>query len=209
MNLKSFLLQIIIIFIIGGQLSAQNNYKKTESKFVYLTSVGFSTGVGEIKYEEKKLKNTIPIIRVHQVLAYQFNNYFTLGLGAGLDAWKNTAFIPLYLNLNVNFLDKKTTPLWHLHTGYSFKWYESQKPEDGTRVIHGAKTGLYGETGLGVNIKFLQKVSFLITVNYTVQESQLKYSVINPNEEDFSKYSTNRSKNVLYHFIGIKLGILY
>lgn len=187
---------------------AQPRGRDHEKKFVFMTSLGFSAGVGNLKFEERHVPNTIPLYRIQQVLGYQFNNYFFMGIGGGVDIWRKTAFIPLYANFSVNFINKKISPHFYLNTGYSFKWYASQKPEDNTRVIHGSGTGLYGESGLGIQVKAWEKVSFIFTATYTMQQSKLKYSVPVPGE-DFSHYFANRSQNMLYHFIGLKIGILY
>ena len=35
------------------------------------------------------------------------------------------------------------------------------------------------------------------------------YSILPPDEQDFSAYFTNSEKKVLYHFAGVRLGIQY
>ena len=208
-NLKKQLLTILVLFLMMGTAFAQQKDRKQERKFVYLTSAGFSAGLGEITYEERTLTNAIPVIKVDQLLAYQFNNYIYTGIGVGANIWKNTVFMPLYLNISVNVLNKPITPHWYLNAGYSFKWHTSQKPEERHKVLHGATPGLYGETGIGAHINYMKKVSFIFSVCYTVQDTYLKYSVIQQGEPDLSAITTNREKRMLYHFLGMKIGIRY
>ena len=209
MNLKKQLLTLLLLFLMIGTTFAQSMDRRQERKFVYLTSVGFSTGLGIIKYEERSLSNTIPLIKVDQVLAYQFNNYIFTGVGVGVNAWKNAVFMPLFLNVSVNVLDKPISPHWYLNAGYSMKWHTSQKPEQNTRVLHGATPGFYGETGIGAHLNYMKKVSFIFSVSYTVQDTYMKYSVVKQGEPDLSMIITNQEKRTLYHFIGAKVGIRY
>jgi hypothetical protein len=176
------------------QVQAQGVFKKEEAKFVYLSSLGFAKGVNDIHFDGRTVKNNIPVISIHQVLAYQFNPYVILGVGAGYDLYSKTGFIPLYT---------------HLTAGYSFKWYVNQKPEPMTRVIHAARTGLYGETGLGLKMKMSPKFALLFSVNYKLQQSHIYYSVIDESQPDISQLATNSSAFALYHFLGFKLGFLF
>jgi hypothetical protein len=209
-NIQFLRLLIIVIFISIPIINfAQSNFKKEEGKFVYISSVGFAKGLNEIVFESRNVQNNIPVISLHQVLAYKFNPYLVLGLGAGYDMWPKTGFIPLYASFLVNFVDNKWSPFWYLNAGYSFKWYVNQKPEPMTRVIHGSKTGVYGESGLGLQLKMNPKFSLLFSVNYKMQQSYINYSVIESDQPDLSQISTNRSAFSLYHFLGFKLGFLF
>jgi hypothetical protein len=196
--------------LFSGTLSslAQQNQKTKTSKFVYATHFGFSTGIGTLAFDERHWDNSLNLFKIQQFLAYQFNNYITFGISGGIDIWKKTAFIPLSLSLNVNFIDRKLVPFWFLNTGYSFKWYGSQRPDAMQRVIYGSTAGLYGETGIGMKINMNEKIAFLISANYTVQQSSIKYSR-EGTEGSFSLLYTNSQQRMLYHFLGLKLGILY
>ena len=174
-----------------------------------MTSVGYATGLGQIVLEQQTVQNRNFDISVNQLLGYQFNPHFQLGLGAGFDFWKHTAFIPIYLNITVNFTKTKFVPLFYTNLGYSFKWYVSSVPEKMDKVVHGTKTGPMGEAGLGMRFNLNEKLSILIAACYKVQYTDIRYTILNPNEQDFSAYSTNKSKNVLYHFAGVRLGLQY
>jgi hypothetical protein len=180
-----------------------------ESKFVYMSSLGFNSGIGNIRIPDKIIPVRNAEFFLQQLLAYQFNNYVFTGIGAGINIWKRTAFIPVYAAIHVNFMDRRVSPHWYLNAGYAFKWYMKTEPEALTRVIHGATTGIYGESGFGVKVKVSDKFSVLAIANYMLQQSTIRYSVINPGESDFSAYATNRSQTALYHFVGFKVGFLY
>ena len=202
------------LFILAAMLlcitiQAQNRRPTPEKKFIYMTSVGYATGLGQIVLEQQTVQNRNFDISVNQLLGYQFNPYFQLGLGAGFDFWKHTAFIPIYLNITVNCTRTKFVPVFYANLGYSFKWYVSSVPEKMDRVVHGTKTGPMGEGGIGMRIHLNEKLSLLLAACYKVQYTDIRYTILGPNDQDFSAFSTNNSKNVFYHFAGVRLGIQY
>ncbi len=205
---------LITIICLGCLLSsfAQEKEKfhdRKDSKFVFMTTIGAAGGAGKIIIPNRQIPNRLFAIQINQLLAYQFNPNFFMGVNLGIDFWQYTAFIPLTFNLSVNFTKTRISPHWYANMGYSFKWYMNQKPELTTKVIQGAKAGPVVETGLGVNIRVNEKVSLLILATYKMQHSSIKYSVQYPDEPDNSEYFTNEEKNKHYHFGGVKFGILY
>ena len=200
---------ILLAMLFCSSLSAQNRHLTPERKFVYMTSVGYATGLGQIVLEQQTVQNRNFDISVNQLLGYQFNPYFQLGLSAGFDFWKHTAFIPVYLNITVNFTNTKFVPLFYTNLGYSFKWYVSSIPEKMDRVVHGTKRGPMGEAGLGMKININEKLAIVLAACYKVQYTDIRYTILQPGDQDFSAYSTNKSANVLYHFAGVRLGLQY
>lgn len=188
--------------------------KKDENHFVFMTSAELLGGAGKLVFAEEEGKRTLPnnknfVVGVQQIMAYQFNPYVTLGVGAGLDVWKRAAFIPVFANISINMLDKNFAPHWYANVGYSFKWYVTSQPEKVTKVIHGATPGLLVESGIGLRMKMKDNFSILLLANYKMQQSQLLYSVDVPGESHYASLTTNRSKNMLYHFVGLKIGFIY
>jgi hypothetical protein len=212
--MKKIILILISFCCVFGAYAQNKNVKENlrnpkESKFVFMTTIGAAGGAGSIKIPNREIQNRLFAIQVNQLLAYQFNPNFFMGINLGIDFWRYTAFIPLTLNLSVNFTKTRIAPHWYANMGYSFKWYMNQKPELTTKVIQGAKAGPVVETGLGVNIKVSEKVSLLILATYKMQHSSIKYSVAIPDEPDNSTFFTNQEKNHHYHFGGVKFGVLY
>lgn len=213
---KFFVLSILIAaFILPQRVSAQRAYKKKdESHFVFATSAGLLGGVGNLVFAKDEGKRSLPnnknfVVSVQQLLAYQFNPYVTTGVGAGVDVWKRTAFIPIFANISVNMLDKDFAPYWYANVGYAFKWYVTSQPEKVTKVIHGATPGLQAESGIGLRIKMKDNFSILLLAHYKLQQSRILYSVDVPGETHYASLNTNRSQNMLYHFVGLKIGFIY
>lgn len=203
---RTLILLIAVLFLVCGYAQRRES---PDSKFIYMTSLGYATGLGQIELETKTVQNRNFDISLDQQLGYQFNPYFQMSFGAGFDFWRHTAFIPIYLNFTVNFTDTKIEPLFYLNAGYAFKWYVSSVPEKLDRVVHGTKTGPMGETGIGMRINLTDKLSLVLAACYKVQYTDIRYTILQPGEQDFSAYSTNAREDVLYHYAGIRLGLQY
>lgn len=207
-----------LILLIASLLCVSVYAQRRETpdrKFIYMTSFGYATGLGEIHLmnktgeELKTVQNRSFDITVDQQLGYQFNPYFQISLGAGFDFWKQTAFIPIYLNFTVNFTDTKFEPIFYLNAGYAFKWYVSSVPDKMDRVVHGTSTGPMGESGLGLRINLNDRVSLVLAACYKVMYSDIRYTIPTPDGQDFSAFSTNAVQKALYHFAGVRLGVQY
>ena len=209
---RTLIILIAVLFCISSYAQRRPT---PDRKFIYMTSVGYATGLGQIHLlnndgnELKTVQNRNFDITIDQQLGYQFNPYFQMSLGAGFEFWKHTAFIPVYLNFTVNFTDTKFEPLFYLNAGYAFKWYVSSVPEKMDRVVHGTKTGPMGESGIGLRINLNERVSLVLAACYKVQYTDIRYTISEPNGQDFSAYSTNARQNAFYHFAGIRLGVQY
>lgn len=209
--MKKYIITIIILACCISLYSQEKGRYRdpSDSRFVYMTSIGASSGVGNIELPDRTLSNRLYMIKINQLIDYQFNSNFFMGVSLGIDIWPRTAFIPIGLNLSTNFTRKRVAPHWFMNAGYSFKWYVEPKPENNTRVIHGAKPGPYVESGLGIKIQLAKKVTMFIMAEYKMQHSSIKYSVLEPNQPDNSEYFTNSEQKHHYHFVGAKIGVMY
>lgn len=206
---------------------AQRNKIQQQSKFIFMSSLSYAGGVGDIrlasydchdlilppKLEDEDLLKTVRNknfnIQVHQLFAYQFNNFFYMGIGTGIDFWNRTAFVPLYLNFSVNMMQTKVAPMAFINLGWGFKWYISSRPDIVNRVIHGSNWGPMGEGGLGIRIQLTDKVGLMLAGTYKVQYSKIRYTIPVENETDYSAYFANSIQPAIYHFAGFKVGVIY
>ena len=199
---------VLSLFTVKAQTMFQSRHYN--SHFMFQSSLSFNAGVGELNFGGRHLLNKIPNYCIDQVIAYEFNPYVNLGVDFGVNIWRKTAFIPVALHLTVTFMDYKVAPMWYMNAGYSFKWYVSSKPEKMTRVVYGAKPGPYLNTGLGVKLQLSEKVSLIFAADYKMQYSTIQYyERENEIEYDYSMVATNRTQNMFYHFVGMKVGVLY
>ena len=214
--MKRILIPLLGLLILASSAQAQRNRGHQISRWSFMTSVGYVNGVGHIdlKYPDgslvKSVDNSIPNFQIHQLLAYQFDNIFTMGIETGFDIWRHTAFIPVCLNLSINMTDyTKVAPMTFLNLGWGFKWYGQTKPESTDRVVHGTNWGPTGDFGLGMRVRFTDKLSLVIAGVYKMQFSKIGYSIVEPGEQDYSDLYPNQYQNAFYHFAGVKIGIAY
>jgi hypothetical protein len=177
--------------------------QKNASRFVYQSSLSLAYGVGNNFVEEDTIPNNNFSFEIQQILAYQFNNYFFTGIGAGLDFWfyekKVSTFIPIFANATVKFTDKKMAPFLFTNIGYAFKWQVEKKVEE--NIFYGTRAGIYFQSGLGLNIAFSERLSLLFSAYYKLQQSAIQYRE--------SELLLVETKNQLFHFIGVRIGLLY
>jgi hypothetical protein len=170
--------------------------------FVYQSSFSFAFGLGKNYAETDTFTNSSFSLDIQQLVAFQFNNLIFTGIGAGVDLWitekKVSTFIPIFANVTLKFMDKKSAPFIFANVGYAFKWQIAKKLEE--NIFFGTKAGIYFQTGLGINIKFSEKLSLLFSGYYKMQQSAIQY------REGLLLAET---KNQLFHFAGIKIGLLY
>ncbi|MDR0206366.1 MAG: DNA repair protein RecN [Bacteroidales bacterium] len=197
------LLFLLIIFQFVQNCFAQNRMPQNVPHFVYQTSFSGGVGMGTNFTGYDSVKNENITFEIQQLIAYQFNNYIFTGGGAGLDFWffdkKTSSFIPIFANITVKLIDKKTSPFLFANVGYAFKWQTQRRVEE--KIFWGTKAGFYFHGGAGVSLKFSEKLSLLFSAYYKMQQSANKYR-----ETDSSLSETG---NQLFHFAGIKIGILY
>lgn len=214
--MKRQLLLILAFLLTLSVAQAQQSKGHQVSRFTFMTSVGYTNGVGNINLKDldgslvKTVKNNIPNFQIHQLLAYQFDNIFTMGIETGFDIWRRTAFIPIYLNLSINMTNAtKVAPMTFFNLGWGFKWYGQTTPESSDKVVHGTSWGPSGEFGLGMRVRFTDKLSLVIAGVYKMQYSKIGFSVTEPGETDYSDLYPNRYQNTFYHFAGVKIGLAY
>jgi hypothetical protein len=171
--------------------------------FVFQSSFSLSYGMGKISTGLDTGANRNISFEIQQIIAYQFNNYFFTGIGTGLDFWfcdkKISPFVPIYANITAKFIDKKTAPFVFANIGYAFKWQIAKKAEE--NIFYGTKAGIYFQSGVGLNLKFSEKISFLISAYYKLQQSAVQYRE--------TELLLAETKNQLFHFIGVKIAVLY
>lgn len=226
--MKHTALLLLLGFLLAAapNAQAQRNKVQQQRRFTFMTSLGYGGGVGEFrlaaydchdlllppKLEDddvlKTVRNKNFNIQIGQLIAYQFNNFFYMGVGAGIDFWSRTAFVPLYLNFSVNMMQSKVAPMAFINLGWGFKWYISSEP-DKDHVIHGSNWGPMGEGGIGININLTDKVSLILAGTYKVQYSKIRYTIPVEGETDYSALFTNSIQPALYHFAGFKVGVKY
>ena len=202
-QVSRYALAILFLFSIQFCFGQAKKAPKDSPRFVYQSSLSLAYGLGNISTGLETTQNRNLSFEIQQIIAYQFNNYFFTGIGAGFDFWffgtKVSTFIPIFANATVKFMDKKTAPFAFANLGYAFKWQVEKKLEE--NIFYGTKAGIYFQSGVGLNLKFSEKISFLFSAYYKMQQSVVQYR-----ENELLLVDT---KNQLFHFVGVKIAVLY
>lgn len=209
---------VCFIFPLTLQAQRRNTPGTKVTGPTYITSPVFLQGVGSIKIGEKKFKNHISIAGVTQFVGYQFSPYVAAGIGAGFEYWTNckNAFTPIYADLRINLGDAPMAPQWYLNVGFANRWYIDSKPyisdkqgNSTTYLIHGDRSGIMVETGLGIKAKVSKDVAILISGDVKFQESSVKYYEGDEQLTNMKALLVNTSEHNWYVFAGIRAGIIF
>jgi len=180
-----------------------NKSPKNSARFVYQSSLSLAYGIGKNFADQDTFPNSNFSFEIQQLIAYQFNKYFFTGIGTGLDFWfyekKVSTFIPIFANATVKFTDTKMAPFLFTNIGYAFKWQVEKQLEE--NIFYGTKAGLYFQAGFGLNIEFSEKLSLLFSAYYKLQQSAIQYRE--------SELLLTETPNQLFHFMGVRIGLLY
>jgi hypothetical protein len=134
----------------GNKLGLEKGLKK-------IIEMGFANKLGDYG----KDRYTLNII-----YGYQFNPYFSLGLGTGLHYYYqervNDVIIPVFADLRLNFANNKISPYIALGAGYSF---------EATTEFNGL--GVFLNPTAGVSLKFSNKSTLNIGLGFERQKMDL------------------------------------
>lgn len=120
-----------------------------ESGYRGLFETGYSFGVGSYGAD---------FYSVTTSHGYQFNPYFYLGIGSGINIYTEPGLgtpiaVPLFVNPRVNFLDNDISPYFDAKIGYSFVDFEH----------------FYFNPSIGVSFGVHEKVGLNLSFGYTMQ----------------------------------------
>lgn len=156
------------------------------SEFVY----GFGIKTIDTYQGSFKINGRFPIIGLRTINGYQFNKYFSIGLGVGFEAFldgdKSGALIPLSIDTRINFRKGKISPTLNLNGGYSVGVENS--------------SGLSANPSIGMKLYLTKKIACLFNIGYKVQQQNVKL----PDE-----YGVDIPRIVNYEFISLSTGLTF
>ncbi len=87
-------------------------------------------------------------------------NFLGVGAGASIMVSNSCRSFPLYASFRTNFVDRPSLLFWDLRLGVSLNYLEHNHQQ----------TGLYGSTGLGINLARSKSFNSHIIIGYTYRE---------------------------------------
>ena len=179
-----------------------NNEVRKVSKYKGFIDVGGGFGVG-------KYGKGLGLFSFQTSHGYQFNPYFYLGVGVGVDRYIGEGldpfsagfldkfFFPIFADARVNFLDKSITPFFDAKIGYSIHEYASSS------FIPNLNP--YFNPNLGVSFKLKKKTALNLGIGYIMQMDKQDY--YNYYNYDYNYDYDYRHKNIIKGSITVRLGV--
>lgn len=91
-----------------------------EPRFCNITELIICRGVGEINAGYYTLKNEDYSFGLRSIIGYQPSEYFTLGVGLGIDQYRLVNIKTISFDMRVATMDGKFSPLFIVNIGYGF-----------------------------------------------------------------------------------------
>ena len=145
--------------------------------FIFLSSVVYSQK--EISSEDNVCFSSIYNIGLlsgqnGESFSIQTNNgvrYKTwfAGVGLGIDYYGERS-VPIFLDINKTFLDKKQSPFLYMHAGRNIPLLSKTQKENNNNVE--TKAGGYFDVGGGIKIKLEGSQKLLLSLGYTQKRSK-------------------------------------
>jgi hypothetical protein len=156
--------------------------------FVYFTELNYCSGAGNYTI----MSNENNSYGLRQNIDYQFNDLLSLGLGIGIDKYRNMTLMPISFNTKFAILKKYIGPFIAANIGYGFSLHNTA----GLR----SKGGLFVNPQIGMKSPISKHCSLIYNIGYKMQ----MYN-------GFSYYQNyiyyGNWKNFYFHFLTIGIGI--
>ena len=130
------------------------DFKK--SGFINLTEINYSAGVGNVKIEDYKFKNDDNSFGFRTINGYQFNENFSIGIGIGIDKYKNTTFLPITFDGRTTILKGKISPVFAANIGYAFG-------------LNDIKGGVTFNPQIGIKTYLSKNIAYIFNFGYKLQ----------------------------------------
>ena len=110
-------------------------------------------------------------LRFTMVNGYQFNPHFAAGIGFGITPYNDPlTLVPVFLDLNLRFLEANSSPYLFLKTGYNFSVHHD---DDVELLDH--KGGLLFNPGVGLHFIRNSSVGWYIQAGYNIDNSYYEF----------------------------------
>lgn len=204
--MKKLTILFVLLAIVSIGTAQEKTRKARTFNYFNRTEAGISFGVGSYKADvlngvQKRLKNNELVLAFQTVNGIAYHGRVGLGLGIGVELWKDGLFFPLFGQLHYDLKPRDNTFFGQVSLGsgigtrYSTSFYQQ------------GSGGLMFQAGIGYKMKVYKRLRFYYEVFYKYQ------SVYSAYEDKVSTTDTTYSRNVDYkvpmNFVGFKIGISF
>ncbi len=186
-------LLFVVLLVLSSILKAQNDsIPKISYKthgYINLDELVYSPSYENINNEEPYFNEYSYGFRT--VNGYQFNEYFSLGLGIGVDKYVKSILFPVTIDARTILLKGKESPYFSLNVGYSIGFNQA-----GNNI-----GGLLLNPSIGIKMFISKRVAYYFGVGYKLR-SQTNTSI------DLLNYS-NTYSTIYSKFLSISTGFSF
>lgn len=142
--------------------NAQSSNKGLKAGYRGIVEPGMDLGVGDYSMDRFKF---------NVVNGYQFNPYFSAGIGTGFRYYfeADAVLLPVFADLRTNFIDNIVSPYLSLGIGYSF---------DATNNFE--SVGFLLNPAMGVRFMISENAAMTVGLGYEMQRMKFNYNAYYP-----------------------------
>jgi hypothetical protein len=161
-------------------------------------------GIVELGLTDFPIGGNLPMFSLNIINAYQFNPYFALGAGVGVDVSSQKIYeVPVTMDMRAYFTKTRVAPFFAMGLGYNLQ--VSSSPFDNSTLF---SHGMVFNPSFGARIAINKKVALSLALGYKLLGVKYNYSY---NDSYYSYYGYSNTVTVnqftLSHGITLKAGI--
>jgi hypothetical protein len=160
-----------MILLMSAAMSQESEEQDTTLDHFIRLDLSYIIG-GQI-YNDNFLYN--PGFNIYGTYGLDIYERMSVGLGTGLQQFRNEKFIPVFIDITGRISKKKNTRLISLQGGYSFAWSESLKNLTDSKL----NGGIYIGAGFGRKFYLNKAFSIIAGLSYRHQFAEIEYELFN------------------------------
>jgi hypothetical protein len=178
-------------------VESENLYNFTSSDlkksgYVNYSEITIFSGIGKIKYAtNSSIENSDFSYCFRTVNSYFVSENISLGLGIGIEKFKEVSELPVTFDVRYTITSEKITPVFNTAIGYGVG-------------LSGSEGGLTFNPSFGIKAYITNNVAFLFNIGY-----KLKTDEWNILYYTNGSYAYTQQETVLMHFISINAGLSF
>ena len=178
--------------------------QRKKKGYINISEINFSPGITGAKINDDiKVKNEDISFGFKTVNGYQVSEHFSIGLGLGIDRYKEATLIPITLDLRFPVLKAKMSPVFIFGVGRS-------------SGLNDVKGGFTTNFGFGIRSYMSDNSAFIFNFGYKLQSTEVKYTDYKNYVPYFDQYGYPIYgypeviiKQVLFCFLSVNIGFSF
>lgn len=170
-----------------------NDLKK--SGFINLTEINYCPGIGRVKYGNYDFENIDYSFGFRTVNGFQLNEHLSLGIGIGIDKYKNVTLLPITFDARATILKGKVSPVFTMNAGYAVG-------------LDDVKGGIVINPQIGIKTYISNNVAYVFNIGYKLQRQEVTYLTSYNNYYYYNTYTEN-TENIFFQFITVSTGFVF